>query len=108
MRGLFDFMVGKPGRITRLGECLGFIGLFLSLASLFSRMPGLFQGTLDGSYEYKSMSALFPNWPLWWLPESGAAIALVLMICVAGLYIRALGHKVDSLYGYNHNDSNFA
>lgn len=99
MRAIFNFLVGKPGRVTRLGEFVGFVGYFLSLAALFSRMPGMVVAAFHGSTEFRTLSELYPSWPLWWVPESGASIILALLICAAALYLRSVGHKVDRLYG---------
>lgn len=99
MRAIFDFLVDKPGRVTRLGEYVSFVGFFLVLAGMFSRMPGMVVGVLHGSSESPTLSEIYPSWPLGWLPESVASVMLALLICVAGIYLQSLGHKVDRLYG---------
>jgi len=40
-----------------------------------------------------------PGWPLWWMPASGTAIILAVLICAAGLCLRSPGQNVDRLDG---------
>lgn len=99
MRTIFNFMFGKPGRVTRIGECVGYIGYFFSMAGFFGKMPGMVIAAFNnGSIDFRPISELYPSLPLWWVPESGATIILALLMCVAGLYIRSFGHMVDALY----------
>ena len=61
MRAICHFWIGKPERLTRLGDCVGFIGYFLPLAGPFTRVSGMVLATCHGSSDFPALSELYPG-----------------------------------------------
>lgn len=97
IRLIFNFAVGKPGRLTAAGSAIGHTGFFFTWAGLFSRFPGMV-GTILFGEELRTLSELFPQLPLWWLPESVLGLCFSAATLIAGVYLWALGRRVDRLY----------
>lgn len=98
MRQVFNFMAGKPGRITGIGSLVGHVGWFFSLAGLFGRFPGMVGAALDGTNEVKNLSSLYPSLPLWWVPESAPSMLLAILVCIGGASLWSLGRRIDVLH----------
>ena len=97
MRLIFDYLVGKPGRLTSIGKVTGHIGWFFSLAALFGWFPGAVEDAV-AHQGHKSLGELYPQLPLWWVPESLPASVLVVAALIAGVWIVTFGHRIDRLY----------
>ncbi len=97
VRLIFNFLVGSPGRLTALGSFIGHVGCFFLLAGVFGAIPGLLESAFTHE-DIRSLSSLFPQLPLWWIPESGLAFFAAFVTTVAGAYIWEVGRRIDTLY----------
>ncbi len=97
MRFLFDFFVGKPGRLTAFGKIVFHIGWAILLAGIFGALSRTIPEVLMHQ-EPKSLAELYPSLPVWWVPESTLGFLLALILTAGGAWIALAGRRVDRLY----------
>lgn len=97
MKAFFDYLIEKPYRLTNVGKCIAHLGWFFSLAGLF----GWFGTTVIETFTHKGpqkLVELYPELPLWWVPESVLANGLSIAALVFGGYVVIVGRRVDRLH----------
>jgi hypothetical protein len=98
---LQEFFYSEPGRITGLGRLLVQFGAFLLLSGAFGRLA---TGTINilptlakQPETTKTLADIYPELPLWWVPESLLGAVASGLVLVAGICIALHGKNIDRL-----------
>jgi hypothetical protein len=95
-----EYFYGKPSRIVAVGKALATIGCFFVLAGavggVFTAAVGSFS-ILQNKTISKTLSDVFPDAPLWWVPESWIGFVVPIMLTAYGLYLCSYGRHVERI-----------
>lgn len=93
-----------PERLVTAGEIARYSAQALLLAGLLGNVATTamsairVQGT-KATESSKTLAALYPDLPTWWVPESGAAFIACTALLAAGLWVRHIGRRYQWLLG---------
>lgn len=93
------WFLGNPRRITVLGRFLAILGLALLVAGIFGAHARIAFVVIMGFNSRfpieKSLEELFPQLPVWWIPESIPGFLGVILLLSAGIYVFFAGRKIS-------------
>lgn len=103
MDQVIEYFFSSPKKIHRAGVMLFNVGSVLGIAGLVGQLvttaANFTLSMTSKAAETAQLASIYPDWPLWWVPESlfGAFIAVMFITC--GLYLNHLGKQIDRFIG---------
>lgn len=100
---LMTAVCDKPERLVAAGEVAMYSAQALLLAGLFGKVAATAMSSLsvlsakaaEGS---RTLAALYPDFPTWWVPESTEAFIATAALMAAGLCMRYVGRRYQRLF----------
>lgn len=91
-----------PERLVATGEIALYSAQALLLAGLLGNVATTTMSSLrvlgaKAAESSKSLAALYPDLPTWWVPESGGAFIACAAVLAAGLWMRYVGRRYQRL-----------
>ncbi len=100
---LVGWFLDKPRRITRAGRLLAISGLALLVAGIIGAYARIAFVVIMGFNSRvpieKSLEELFPQIPVWWIPESILGFLGAILLLSAGIYLFFAGRKISKHLG---------
>ncbi len=94
----------RPERLVVAGEVAVYSAHALLVAGLAGKVATTAMSTLrflgaKAAESTKPLAELYPDFPTWWVPESGAAFVACAALMMAGLWMRNVGRRYQRVFG---------
>ena len=101
---LMTAVADRPEHLVTAGEVAMYSAQALLLAGLFGNVATTAMSSLrflgtKATESSKTLAALYPDLPTWWIPESGTAFVGCAALMAAGLWLRHMGRRYQRLLG---------
>lgn len=96
---LLEFFYTKPARIVALGLGMFYVGSGLIIAGAIGNLGTTainLLPTLDHApANTKTLAAIYPALPTWWIPESFVGFVLSFVLALAGAIVALCGKQIS-------------
>jgi hypothetical protein len=99
MERILTYLVEEPGRVTSIGRLIVRVSCVLLVAAAsgnFATKATNIALSIGGKLEQqRTLSDVYPGFPLWWVPESTVAVVASILGIGVGYIIFLSGRKID-------------